>query len=45
MVSLKSQDKRIDRVILFLAIGLTLFGILMVYNASMATAFRNFDDK
>jgi cell division protein FtsW len=45
MVSLKSQDKKIDRVILFLAIGLTLFGILMVYNASVAIAFRNFDDK
>lgn len=45
MVSLKSQDKRIDRIIFFLAIGLTLFGILMVYNASVAVAFRNFDDK
>jgi cell division protein FtsW len=45
MISLKTQDKKIDRVILFLAIGLTLFGILMVYDASVAIAFGNFNDK
>ena len=45
MVSLKSQVQRIDRTLLGLAVALTLFGILMVYNASVAIAFRNFGDK
>lgn len=45
MVALKSQTQKIDRVLLFLVVGLTLFGILMVYDASVVTAFRDFQDK
>lgn len=45
MVTLKSQEKRIDKVLLGLVIGLTFFGILMVYEASSVTAFRDFNDK
>jgi len=45
VASLKSQDKKIDKVILSLVFVLTFFGILMVYNASVAMAFRNFGDK
>ena len=45
MSSLKSQEQKIDRVILGLVMGLTLFGVLMVYNASVVIAFRDFADK
>ncbi|MFZ5366435.1 MAG: putative lipid II flippase FtsW [Patescibacteria group bacterium] len=45
MVALKSQTQKIDRLLVFLVVGLTLFGILMVYDASVVTAFRDFGDK
>jgi len=35
----------IDWTFFFLALGLTIFGLLMVYNASSATASINFNDK
>ncbi len=45
MVTLKSQEKKVDRLILGLVLVLTCFGILMVYEASSVTAFRDFGDK
>lgn len=45
MPVLKSQKPKIDYFLLFLVMGLTLFGILMVYDASVVTAFRDFGDK
>lgn len=45
MASLKPQAQKIDRLLLFLVIGLTLFGVLMVYDASIITALRDFGDK
>lgn len=37
--------KRIDILLLFLVVFLTLFGILMIYNVSSYVAFRDFGDK
>ncbi len=45
MASLKSQEQRIDRIILLIAVILTVFGVFMVYNASVVVAFRDFGDK
>lgn len=45
MVALKSQTEKIDRWLLFVVVILAIFGILMVYNASVVMAFQNFGDK
>lgn len=45
VVTLKAQIKKIDRSLLAFVIGLTCFGVLMVYDASAVTAFRDFGDK
>jgi len=45
MVTLKSQTAKIDRVLAGLVLALTVFGILMVYEASSVTAFRDFGDE
>jgi cell division protein FtsW len=45
MPALKSQERRLDRVVLALSVGLTLFGLLMVYDASVVVALRDFGDK
>lgn len=37
--------KRIDILLLFLVVFLTLFGLLMIYNVSSYVAFRDFGDK
>lgn len=44
-VTLKSQETKIDLGLLFLVIGLVLFGVLMVYDASVVEALRDFNDK
>ncbi len=41
----KVQTRTIDKTLLMLAVGLTAFGILMVYNASSSEAIRDFGDK
>jgi cell division protein FtsW len=43
--ALKSQEQRLDKVVLTLTMGLTLFGVLMVYDASVVVALRDFGDK
>ena len=45
MAVLKSQIQKVDRLLLFLVVGLVFFGVLMVYDSSMVTAFRHFGDK
>ncbi|MDP3954860.1 MAG: putative lipid II flippase FtsW [bacterium] len=45
MVSPKFKIGKIDHLLAGLVFGLTIFGILMVYNASVVTAFRDFGDK
>lgn len=45
MVTLKAQIKKIDQALLAVVLGLTFFGVLMVYDASSVTAFRDFGDK
>lgn len=45
MVSPKFKTGKIDYLLAALILGLTVFGILMVYNASVVTAFRDFSDK
>jgi cell division protein FtsW len=40
-----ARKTKIDKVLLFLVLGLTFFGVLMVYNASVAEALRDFGDK
>lgn len=42
---LKGQVDRFDRLLAIAVLTLTLFGILMVYNASVAVAFRDFRDR
>ncbi len=44
MVFLKSQIAKIDKLLLGLVLFLTLFGILMIYEASSITALRDFKD-
>lgn len=44
-LTLKKQEKKIDLSLFFLVVGLTCFGVLMVYNASVAGALRDFNDK
>jgi cell division protein FtsW len=45
MIKYKKKSLKTDFGLLFLVIGLTLFGVLMVYNASLAEALRDFQDK
>ena len=45
MVTLKPQVKRPDTLLLAVVLGLTFFGILMVYDASSVIAFKDFGDK
>ena len=42
---LKRAKKSIDWSLFWLAIGLTIFGLIMVYNASVVEAYRDFLDK
>jgi len=42
---LKKQAKKIDKTLFFLIVGLSCFGLLMVYNASAAEALRDFGNK
>lgn len=44
-VALKKEVSGFDFSLLFLVIGLTLFGVLMVYNASVVEGIRDFNDK
>jgi len=44
-ITLKKQETKFDFGLFFLVIGLTLLGVLMVYNASVAEALRDFGDK
>ncbi len=41
----KSSAQRQDYLLLFTTIALTAFGVLMVYDASVSEAFRDFSDK
>lgn len=45
MTNLKSQVQKTDRLLFLLVTCLTLFGVLMVYNASVVTAYKEFGDK
>ncbi len=45
MIKLIAQKRSLDKKLLGVVIGLTLFGVLMVYNASVAEAARDFQDK
>jgi cell division protein FtsW len=42
---LKKQKSKPDYLLLLLGILLTLFGVVMIYNASVVEAFRDFQDK
>lgn len=42
---LKKTKKNIDWSLFWLAIGLAIFGVIMVYNASVVEAYRDFLDK
>lgn len=44
-VSLKNASKRSDRFLIGLVMGLTVFGVIMVGNASVVEAYRDFSDK
>lgn len=44
-VSLKSASKRSDHLLISLVMGLTVFGVIMVGNASVVEAYRDFGDK
>ena len=41
----KRQTNPVDRQFFLLIAGLLLFGVVMVYNSSVVTAFQEFDDK
>lgn len=45
MLRLKHQESKIDKTLLFLTLGLLIFGILMIFNASAASAIKDFGDK
>jgi len=45
MLKLKAQESKSDRPLLLLTIGLLIFGILMVFDASFVTATQTFADK
>src|SRR3989344_1702402 len=42
---LRAQTTRLDRPLLFLTMGLLVFGLAMVFDASVADAIRTFQDK
>ncbi|MAG59450.1 putative lipid II flippase FtsW [Candidatus Woesebacteria bacterium] len=42
---LRSQTRRIDKHLLFVVLALSLFGVMMVFNASGVDATRNFGDQ
>ncbi|HEY5601021.1 MAG TPA: putative lipid II flippase FtsW [Patescibacteria group bacterium] len=45
MAKLKLQLSKYDYQLLFLVLGISIFGLLMVYNASVVIATRDFSDK
>jgi len=45
MLSLKPQNLKFDKTLLFLVFGLTLFGILIIFDASSVMAMENFGDR
>lgn len=45
MTTLKPQTKRIDILLFYLIVVLTIFGVLMIFEASSITAFQDFGDK
>lgn len=45
MLTLKSADSKINKVLLFLSLGLTIFGCLMIFDASSVMAEEIFEDK
>jgi len=45
VVNLKKQTQKANYLLLFLFIALTLFGVLMIYEASSVSAFQAFSDK
>lgn len=44
-ISLRLQSRRIDKGLLFVVLGLVVFGVVMVFNASVAEAQRFFGDE
>ncbi len=44
-ITLKKQKRSMDWVLLFTIVGLCLFGLLMVFDASVVSALRDFGDK
>ncbi len=44
-IKVKKENGKKDLSLMLLVVGLTLFGLLMVYNASIAEALRDFQDK
>jgi len=45
MLTLKNQEKNIDRLLLIVVFILVAFGLLMIFESSSVTAFRDFGDK
>jgi cell division protein FtsW len=45
MLKFNSSRLKIDRTLIFLVLGLSIFGILMIFNASSVTATENFGNK
>lgn len=45
MLKLKTQEEKIDKVLLLLTLGLTAFGVLMIFEASSVIAQETFGDK
>lgn len=45
MLKFNSLGIKIDRILIFLVLGLSIFGILMIFDASSVTATENFGDK
>lgn len=45
MLTLKSQKQKPDYLLVLVVFGLTLFGLLMVYDASVVEAYHKFSDK
>lgn len=45
MLTLKNQEKYIDRLLLIVVFILVTFGLLMIFESSSVTAFRDFGDK
>lgn len=45
MLKFKHQTEKLDKILLFLCLGLSLFGALMIFNASSVSAVETFQDK